>query len=159
MSIKNLGKAAVAALSISAAGLGLIVNFEGTRDTAYLDSVGVPTICTGSTRAVRIGQEALPGECDARLREDTSVAGKALERLVRVPVTQGQYDALLSFTFNLGEGNLSRSTLLRKLNAGDCHGAAREFLRWDRAGGQVLRGLTLRRQAEARLFEGGCDAE
>ena len=73
---------------------------------------------------------------------------------LKVPTTQGQFDALVSFAYNLGNGALSRSTLLRLHNAGDFEGAANQFKRWNRAGGQVLRGLTRRREAEARLYRG-----
>lgn len=73
-------------------------------------------------------------------------------KVVRVKLTQGQFDALVSFTYNLGARSLSTSTLLRKLNAGDYAGAADEFLRWNKAGGKVLNGLTRRREAERALF-------
>lgn len=144
-------------LTPSPSGLGRITAYEGTRSTAYLDSVGVPTICTGSTRAVRIGQVAAPGECAQRLREDSTYAGKALGRLVQVPVTQGQYDALVSFVFNVGPSAFAQSTMLRRLNQGDCHGAAREFPRWVNAGGKRLAGLVKRRQDERKHFERDCD--
>ncbi|MEG5623927.1 lysozyme, partial [Enterobacter hormaechei] len=75
-----------------------------------------------------------------------------VSRLVKVGLTQGQFDALVSFTYNLGARSLSTSTLLRKLNAGDYAGAADEFLRWNKAGGKVLNGLTRRREAERALF-------
>lgn len=75
-----------------------------------------------------------------------------VSRLVKVSLTQGQFDALVSFTYNLGARSLSTSTLLRKLNAGDYAGAADEFMRWNKAGGKVLNGLTRRREAERALF-------
>ncbi len=150
-------RVAIAALSLSAFGLAFLQQHEGTREQAYLDSVGVPTICTGSTRAVRLGQVAAPGECETRLREDTSVAGNALRACVKAPLTQEQYDAVLSLTFNVGGGAVCRSTLVRKLNAGDCLGAANEFPRWNRAGGRVLPGLSKRRAAERELFIKGCN--
>lgn len=149
-------KLSAAVLCISAAGVGFLQHWEDTREVAYLDSVGVPTICTGSTSGVRLGQVAAPGECEARLREDTGTAGKALARCVTAPVTQRQYDALLSLTFNVGGRNICTSTLVRKLNQGDCRGAAAQFLRWDYAGKQRLRGLTNRRQAESAEFIKDC---
>jgi lysozyme len=76
-------------------------------------------------------------------------------KLVKVPLEQREFDALVSFAFNCGSGNLAKSTLLKKINAGDKDGAASEFLKWDRAGGKVLRGLTRRRNAERALFSGG----
>ena len=155
-SVGAKSKFSVAVLALSLAGTVFIQSLEGTKNVAYLDSVGVPTICTGSTRAVRIGQVASDAECAARLKEDTSSAGAALKRGVTVPVTQEQYDALLSLVFNIGEGAFMRSTLLVRLNAGRCTEAADQFLRWDYAGGQRLRGLSKRRQAERNLFLKGC---
>lgn len=146
-----------AALVASVAGLAVIAHFEGTRTTAYLDGGGVATICTGHTKHVRVGDQATLGQCEVWLREDTSVAGVGVSRRVTADITQDQYDALLSFTFNLGETALARSTLLRKVNAGDCLGAVAEFPRWNRIKGKVSRGLTIRRAAEAELFKKGCD--
>lgn len=149
-------KKAIAGLLLSLAGIGFIQTWEGTERTAYLDSVGVPTICTGSTRAVRIGQTATESECQSRLILDTTYAGNALKRCVTASVTQGQYDALVSLSFNIGGGAICRSTLVRKLNQGDCRGAGAEFLRWDWAGGSRLRGLTNRRKAESAIFLKDC---
>lgn len=146
----------VASLSLSPSGTALIKHWEGTSQVAYLDVVGVPTICTGSTRNVFIGQKATLAECEQRLVEDTSYAGAAIKRHVKVKLTQGQYDALVSLTYNVGGGAFARSTLLRHLNAGACTTAADEFLRWNRARGKVLRGLSNRRAAERALFIQGC---
>jgi len=77
--------------------------------------------------------------------------------LVKVPLTQGEFDALVDFDFNLGRGNLASSTLLKLLNAGDYQGAANEIDKWDRAGGVLLAGLLRRRQAETALFNGGAN--
>lgn len=158
MSVRNKLTAAVAAgaLVLSSTGLDLIKKFEGTKQHAYLDSVGVPTICTGSTRGVFLGQYATLGECEKRLAEDTTYAGKAIHRLVKVRLTQDQYDALVSLTFNIGEGNFAKSTLLTRLNAGQCRAAGLQFHRWVYAGGKKLRGLEKRREAEAALFLQGC---
>lgn len=146
--------------TLSLAGALFIANFEGMRTRAYIDPVGIPTICAGSTRSVYIGQKATLKECEERLQEDATYAGKGVRACLAqdVRLTQGQYDALVSFTYNVGAGALCRSTLVKKLNAGDCLGAANEFRRWNRAGGRVLPGLTKRRAAEASLFEEGCDA-
>ena len=157
MQIRN--KVAAVALSLSLTGVAFIQQWEGTEQQAYLDVVGVPTICTGSTRAVRIGQTASLGECQERLRLDTQAAGKALGRCVTAPVTQEQYDALLSLAFNIGGGAICGSTLVRRLNAGDCLGAAEQFPRWDMAGGKHLRGLQNRRQAERKEFLKGCSKD
>jgi hypothetical protein len=81
-----------------------------------------------------------------------AVLDRAVERLVKVPLNQNQFDALVSFAYNCGEGNLGKSTLLRRLNAGDYKGAAAQFAAWNKGGGQVLKGLVRRRAAEAALF-------
>lgn len=146
--------------SISNAGLAMIKRFEGLRLVAYQDSVGVWTIGYGHTRAVRSGDVCTEAEADTFLRDDCREAEVGVNWLIKVPITQSQFDALMSFSFNLGtdidedfkaEG-LGDSTLLKKLNLGDHQGAADEFLRWNKAGGKVLAGLTARREAERELF-------
>lgn len=147
------------ALVLSAAGTTAIMHDEGKVNRVYLDPVGIPTVCVGHTSTVTradVGKPYTDAQCAELLRSDTRVAQAAVGRLVKVPITQGQYDALVSFTFNVGESNLKNSTLLRKLNAGDCHGAASEFPRWNRARGQVLPGLTTRRANERARFEVDC---
>ena len=157
MQLRDKVRVLACALTLSIAGAQFIQHEDGTVPIAYLDAVGVPTICTGSTKNVFIGHTATPLECAQRLQEDTTYAGKAVARLVRVPVSQGQYDALVSFTFNCGPANLAGSTLLKKLNAGQCREAAAEFQRWDRSKGKHLRGLTERRKREAALFIKDCE--
>jgi len=154
MDIKQ--RVVAAALALSLAGVVFIQSWEGTEQSAYIDSVGVPTICTGSTRAVFIGQNATAAECEERLRDDTTYAGNAIKRCVHTKLTQGQYDALVSLAFNIGSGATCTSTLVRKLNQGDCRGAADQFLRWDYAGGHKLRGLSKRRAAERAIFIKDC---
>ena len=138
-------------------GIALIKEFEGCKLTAYQDSVGVWTIGYGWTQPVdgkpiRAGM-TIKQETAERLRKTGLVSYESdVSRMVKVGLTQGQFDALVSFTYNLGARSLSTSTLLRKLNAGDYAGAADEFLRWNKAGGKVLNGLTRRREAERALF-------
>ncbi|HAZ0556965.1 TPA: lysozyme [Enterobacter hormaechei] len=138
-------------------GIALIKKFEGCKLTAYQDSVGVWTIGYGWTQPVdgkpiRAGM-TIKQETAERLLKTWLVSYESdVSRLVKVGLTQGQFDALVSFTYNLGARSLSTSTLLRKLNAGDYAGAADEFLRWNRAGGKVLNGLSRRREAERALF-------
>lgn len=148
------------ALTLSVTGLLAIQKYEngpeGPSTTAYVDAVGVPTICTGSTKNVFIPQTATLKECEERLQEDTTYAGVAVRKYVQVPLTQEQYDSLVSFTFNCGAGALKKSTLLKKLNTGDYCGAGHEFYRWDKAAGKRLRGLTKRRAAEAVPFIEEC---
>jgi lysozyme len=141
--------------AVSAAALALIAGYEGLRQKPYLDAVQIPTVCYGHT-----GRDIEPrwysqAECTAILRQDADKAAAAVRRLARVPMTQPVFDALVSFTFNVGEDNLASSTLLRKLNAGDTVGACNEIPRWNKAGGRVLPGLTARRAAEQKLCLSG----
>lgn len=144
-------------MNISKNGIELIKRFEGLELEAYPDSVGVWTIGYGWTQAVD-GKKIAPG-----MRIDQATADRLLKcgvvqyeqgvnQLVKVRITQGQFDALVSFAYNLGLRSLSTSTLLRKLNNGDTQGAADEFGRWVNAGGKRLDGLVTRRAAERRMF-------
>lgn len=148
------------ALTLSAAGGAGIIAHEGMIKGVYLDPVGIPTACVGHTKTVTradVGKALTEEVCLRLLDEDTADAQRAVQRSVKVPITQEQFDALVSFTFNVGSGALARSTLVAKLNAGDCFGAGAEFDRWIRAKGRVLRGLVVRRAAERALFETGCE--
>lgn len=135
-------------------GLDLIKSFEGLRLSAYKCPADVWTIGFGTTAGVKPGQTITKERAEELLREDVKRFEAQVLRLVKVPLTQGQHDALVSFVYNLGAGNLSNSTLLRLLNAGDYAGAAAQFDRWNKAGGKVLAGLVRRRAAERALFEG-----
>jgi len=139
-------------MKISEKGLNLIKQFEGLRLEAYLCSAGVPTIGYGHTRGVKLGQTITQEQADAFLSEDIHEFELAVQRLVFVPITQNQFDALVSFVFNVGIGNLKKSTLLKKLNEGDVVGAANEFNKWVFAGGKKLKGLQRRRDKERLLF-------
>jgi len=153
------GKTLAAAFVVSAVGLGFIAAHEGTLLTAYLDPVGIPTICTGHTAGVQLGQRASFEQCNRLLVLDAGVAGKAVARCTHVAITQAQYDALVSFAFNVGGDAYCASTLARRLNAGDCWGAAAQFDRWVYAKGRRLPGLVKRRAEERRMFEPGCDSQ
>ncbi|WP_063552064.1 lysozyme [Burkholderia territorii] len=135
-------------------GIALIKQFEGLRLARYLDAVGKPTIGYGHLILPneRFTRPLTPAEAEALLRRDLRGAELNLRKLLRVPVTQQQFDALMSFVFNLGAGRLRSSTLLRYLNAGASVRAADQFLVWNKAGGKPLAGLTKRRQAERALF-------
>ena len=139
-------------MRISSKGIDLIKSFEGLRLEAYLDSVNVPTIGYGHTRNVRLGQTITVEQAEAFLMEDIHEFELAIQRLVCIPLSQNQFDALVSFTFNVGIGNLKKSTLLKKLNTGDIAGAANEFNKWVYAGKQKLKGLVKRRSKERLLF-------
>lgn len=145
-------------MNTSQAGIDLIKNFEQLRLAAYRDAGGVPTIGYGSTRNVRMGMRINAALADARLRTDLGDAEATVNRLVTVPLSQPQFDALVSLTFNIGGGAFAKSTLLRRLNAGDYASAALEFGRWVKDGGRPLRGLVRRRAAEQALFTSPADA-
>ncbi len=141
------------ATALSPKGIDLIKEFEGLRLKAYRDPVGVWTIGYGHTgRDVKPGQVISQARAEQLLKGDTGWAQDAVRRSVKVPLSQGQFDALTSFTYNLGAGALASSTLVKKLNARDYAGAQKEFGRWVHAGGQVLAGLVRRRAAEAKMF-------
>lgn len=142
-----------ARVAIAATGVALaafVGGYEGLRQVPYLDAVQVPTVCFGHTSEVEPRWYSIE-ECHALLRADLFVAAKAVDRHVRIDIPQPTFDALVSFTFNVGEGNLRKSTLLRKLNSGDIRGACNELTRWVYAGGVKLRGLVTRRAAERDL--------
>lgn len=136
----------------SPACIALIKRFEGCKLEAYRDSVGVPTIGYGHTKNVHMGDRITQAEADAFLAQDVKEHADGVLPLLLVQVTQGQFDALVSFAFNLGVGALKRSTLLRKTNDGDKIGASEEFGKWVYAGAQKLAGLVARRRAESQLF-------
>jgi lysozyme len=138
---------------INAKGLELIKSFESCRLEAYRDIVGVLTIGWGHTGAdVTEHQKIDQAKADDLLREDLARFEAGVERALKFPVNDNQFSAIVSFAFNLGLGNLSKSTLLRCVNSGHFPDAGEEFLKWDKAGGRVVAGLTRRRKAERDLF-------
>lgn len=149
-----------ATFAISAAGLAGIAVQEGTVHKVYLDPVGIPTVCVGhtgpETTRADVGKVVTEQYCQELLAHDTTIAQKAVGRLVTSPITQEQYDALVDLTFNIGSGALASSTLLKYLNAGACRDAAMEFEKWNKAKGRVLPGLVKRRAWERSIFEPGC---
>jgi len=147
-------------MRISQRGIDLIKRHEGLRLQAYRDAVSVVTIGYGHTRTARLGQVISAGDAEALLRADLDGFEAGVARLVTRPIEQSQFDALVSFAFNVGldidadrraEG-LGDSTLLALVNAGRDQDAAIEFVKWNKAGGRPLLGLTRRRLAEAQLF-------
>ena len=144
-------------MKTSQSGISLIKGFEGERINAYDDGVGVWTIGCGTIKypngvRVKKGDTCTEAQAESYLKNDLVKFENAINRLVKVPLNQNQFDAISSFTYNLGETNLSSSTLLKKLNAKDYTGAADQFPRWNKAGGKVMNGLTRRREAERNLF-------
>jgi len=146
-----VNRVSIATLALSASALVGIAVHEGYREAAYRPVLGdVPTIGFGTTAGVQMGDRIEPVQALVRKLADVQQFEGALKRCVRVPLHQHEYDAFLSLAYNIGSGAFCSSTLVRKLNAGDYAGACAEILRWDRFQGQLLRGLTLRRQAEHR---------
>ena len=138
----------VAALSLSATALVGLAVHEGYREEGYQDIVGVWTIGFGTTKGVQPGQKLDPVKALQRALTDSQKFEGALKECVHVPLHQHEYDAFISLAYNIGAGAFCRSTLVRKLNAGDYEGACAEILRWNKAGGKVVRGLVVRREAE-----------
>jgi lysozyme len=140
-------------MQISETGFELIRSHEGLRLNAYVCPGGKLTIGYGHTGPdVKPGLKISQDKADQLLRNDTKRFEKSVNELVSVPMTQGMFDALVSFAYNLGAGSLKSSTLLKKLNDGDKDGAAEEFLKWNKAKGKVLDGLTARRENESEIF-------
>lgn len=142
-------------MKISQNGIDLIKRFEGFSPTAYLCPAGVWTIGYGHTAGVSEGDSIDGDTAEDYLREDLTSAEGAVEKYVKVPLKQWQFDALVSFTFNLGAGNLYSSTLLKKVNRNpDDPSIRQEFEKWVYADGRVLQGLVGRRKAEADMYFG-----
>lgn len=139
-------------MRISNEGRALIRKFEGCRLVAYQCSAGIWTIGYGHTKGVKQGDTCTQVQAEVWLSEDLEDAEDAVHILVRVPITQNQFDALVSFTFNLGIKSLMQSTLLSLLNQGKAKDAGAQFHRWCNAGGKRVEGLVRRRAAEADLF-------
>lgn len=133
----------------------VVREFEGLRLEAYLDTGGVWTIGYGHTgEEVRRGLTIGLAQAETWLTEDLREAEGYVSKLVKVGLTQNQFDALVSFVYNIGGTAFGYSTLLRKLNAGDYEGAANQLLRWNKDNGKVIGGLTNRRKKERELFLG-----
>ena len=126
--------------------------YEGVKPEAYRAPAGMWTLAYGHTGDFEEGQTITEEEAEELLRQDVAFAEDAVTDFVEGDLTQGQFDALVCFVFNIGVGAFRESTLLRLLNQGDSEGAAEQFLRWNKAGGKVLAGLTRRREAERELF-------
>lgn len=138
---------------VSAAGVAFVKAQEGFAAEAYADVGGRFAIGYGHSIGPDEELETVtPKQAEALLGQDLAVAEGAVNRLVRVALTQGQFDALVDFAFNVGAGRLAGSTLLARLNRGDYAGAAEEFLRWEYVGDAVSAGLKGRRQAERAVF-------
>lgn len=136
--------------------IDIVKEFEGYRNKAYQCSAGVWTIGYGTTRVngvpVKKGDTCTPEEADEYIMTDLQNFLTSIEEHIKIELSQNQIDALLCFAYNVGTGAFAKSTLLKKVNAGDFAAVPAEFLKWNKAGGKVVAGLTRRRQAEADLF-------
>ncbi|MGL5950139.1 MAG: lysozyme [Cetobacterium sp.] len=136
----------------SSVGVNLIKKFEGLKLKAYKCPGGIWTIGYGTTSGVTEGMIITEEKAEDLLKKDLVRFETAVKTVVRVKLNKNQFDALVSFSYNVGTGALQSSTLLKKLNQGDYKGASEEFMRWNKAGGKVLTGLIKRREAEKELF-------
>lgn len=135
-------------------GIDLIKRFEGFSSTVYICPAGYPTIGYGHlVRDHETFEEISQEEAEALLRIDVESAERAVLRLIKVPLTDGQFDALVSFTYNLGSGALQCSTLRRKVNRQAHSEVPAQLVRWVWAGGRKLNGLIRRRAVEAKLYQ------
>lgn len=144
-----MNRLAAGALSLSAAGLVAIAGYEGYSGTAYQPLPGDrPTIGFGTTEGVHLGDKTTPPKALERLMRDVGKTSTAIGRCVKVPLSQGEYDAYTSLAYNIGATAFCGSTLVRKLNSGDYPGACSEILRWKYFRGKVSKGLEARRKSE-----------
>jgi lysozyme len=139
-------------MRLSSDGLRLIKAHEGLRLSAYKCPAGVWTIGYGHTRTAREGMTINTQQADALLLRDVRTFEQGVAVALTKPATQAQFDALVSFAFNVGLAGLRRSSVLRAHNAGDYQAASRAFSLWNKAGGRELPGLTRRRAEEAALY-------
>ena len=139
---------------ITQEGIDLIKRFEGFSPTVYFCPAGYPTIGYGHVvkKSEDFSDGVTQGEAEELLRLDAQIAERAVLRLITVPLTDGQFDALVSFTYNLGSGALQRSTLRRVINRKNHQNVPVQLMRWVWAGGRKLRGLVRRREAEGMLY-------
>ena len=141
-------------MQLSKTGIELLKHFEGCELKAYQDSVGVWTIGYGHTKGIYEGLEITQSEAEKMLQDELpEYEGYVTDKVVPM-LQQHEFDALVCWVYNLGPTNLSSSTMLKKLNAGEFKEVPFQMKRWDKAGGQPLLGLTRRRNAEALLFKG-----
>lgn len=141
-------------MKTSMEGLALIKKFEGCELKAYQCSAGVWTIGYGHTKDVVEGMEITQEQAEQMLVDELHEYESYINKYVTVALSQNQFDALVSWVYNLGPANLSASTMLKVLNSGEYEDVPAQMKRWNKAGGKVLEGLIRRREAEACLFVG-----
>lgn len=141
-------------MKTSAEGVALIKKFEGCELESYICPAGVWTIGYGTTKNVVEGMRITENQAEELLKKDLETFEEEIERLVEVPLSQCQFDSLVAWTYNLGATNLKNSTLLKVLNRAEHDEVPIQIKRWNKANGEVLKGLVRRREAEALLYEG-----
>jgi lysozyme len=155
MTLQPKHRNAIAALCLSAAGLVGLVVHEGYTDQAVIPVPGdVPTIGFGTTDGVKMGDRTTPPAALARAYREIGVYEGAAKNCVKVPLSQGEYDASIQLAYNIGAGAFCRSTVVKRFNAMDYEGACDAFLMWNKVGGREVRGLTKRRERERELCLG-----
>ena len=155
--VSDMWGLAIDQMVVSLFGVDLICGFEGKRLTAYDDGVGVWTIGFGTTvypngMKVKKGDTCTEAQAKAYMAHDLKKFETAVNNAVTVPLSQNQFDALVSLAYNIGTNAFSKSTLVKKLNANDIRGAADQFDVWVNAGGKRMQGLVNRRAREKALF-------
>jgi lysozyme len=141
-------------MNISQEGISLIKKFEGCELEAYKCAAGVWTIGYGHTKDVKEGDSILKEDAESMLMHELQKYCNDVDIAVKVDLKQNEFDALVSWTYNLGLTNLNSSTMLRVLNEGKHNEVPAQIKRWNKASGQVKQGLVRRREAEALMFEG-----
>lgn len=157
--MKSRFKVAAVLTALGLATVGVVGPFEGVRLVAYRDIVGVPTVCYGETRGVRMGDRYTAEECLEMLGDGIVEFEQEIRKCLKAPDTipDGPYIAFNSLAYNIGAKAFCGSTLVRLANAGDLEGACRQLPRWNRAGGRVVKGLVNRRAEEMRICLEGLD--
>jgi lysozyme len=145
----------IGGLSLSAMAFGVLVNYEGWCGSACIPIPGdVPTLGFGTTEGVKLGDTITPPKAVTRALQDVAKYEGAVKQCVTVPLHQHEYDAALQISYNIGPTAFCNSTIVKRFNAGDYAGACDAFLMWNKAGGKVIRGLVVRREAERKLCLG-----
>lgn len=150
-------KVGAAFTAIGIAAISAVGTFEGLRTSAYRDSVGVPTVCFGETRGVKMGDQYTPEQCKTMLGDGLVEFEQGMRRCLKNPdgLPDGPYVAFLSLSYNIGTGAFCGSSVAREANAGDIPAACSDILAWDKAGGRVLQGLVNRRNEERDICQKG----
>jgi lysozyme len=147
-------RSSISVLALSAAALVGFLNYEKFVPTTYIDPVGIPTIGFGTTSGVKPGQKITVERALIVALADANTIAKEVQGCISVPLAQYEFDSFVSLAYNIGGNAFCKSTLVKKVNLMDYAGACKEILRWNKAGGKVLDGLTKRRQSEFKMCMG-----